>query len=329
MAMQLTAVQKRHIEAIMAKVQYYLDIRYQQARRFQPNLERSWDDLSAIQMNTLKTTLGSDKMFGPNRYNVAEVLVGDDPKKRQEFFLKKSQNCLMSEIVEGKETDGHKTHGAMEIHDMRTLCAAIDRPLETVVNLIQTFIWWDLEDAVDWLRVENKLRLINRLDEGVSDELATAYREILQSDHKPSAQEVVQYEARTLRSVIEALRQRRLLDGGYQIVFRREQLPTEQPEMIIEALAGQQNLLKTLKAGQALPPQILEQIAKAMSIEPADATPDRVRPFLENMIAQNRKRLKDAVNGTGSGPLINVKAAQLTEFEAAYAALVQAKGLSE
>jgi hypothetical protein len=330
MALQLTNVQKRHIEGILTKVQFYLDIRYAQARRFNPNLERSWDDLCAIQMSTLRSTLSSDKMFGPVRYNVAEVLVGDDQKKRQEFFLKKSQNCLLSEIVEVKESDGHKTHGAMEIHDMRTLCHAIDKPLETVVNLIQTFIWWDLEDAVDWLRVENKLRILGRLEEaGLSDELANTYRELMQADHKPTMQEVLQHEARGLKSIIEVLKQRRALDGGYQIVYRREQSQTEQPDVIIDAIAGQQNLVKAVRAGQALPPQILEQIAKGLNVDVAQATPERILPFLESMIAQNRKRLKDAINGVGSGPLQNVKMIQLSEFEMSLAKIVQEKGLAE
>ncbi|MBI1292320.1 hypothetical protein GC173_13950 [bacterium] len=329
MAMQLTAIQKRHIEGILAKVQYYLDLRYAQARRFNPNLERSWEDLASIQMNTLRASLTADKMFGPVRYNVAEVLVGDDMKKRQEFFLKKSQNCLQAEIVENKESDGHKTHGAMEIHDMRTLCSAIDKSLEMVVTLIQTFIWWDLEDAVDWLRVENKLRFINRIEEsGLSDELAQSYRELLQMDHTPSAVEVLQAEAKSLKTIIESLRQRRALDGGYQIIFKRDQAQTEQPEVLIDAIAGQQNLLKTVKGGQALSPAIHEQIAKGLNVEVAEATPERVRAFLESMIAQNRKRLRDALNGMGTGAMVNVKAQQLAEFEAFYGRLVQEKSLA-
>jgi hypothetical protein len=327
MAAQLTPVQKRHLEGIVAKVQYYLDVRYVMARRFNPNLERAWEDLAAQQLNTLRITLSAEKMFGPIRYNVAELLVSDDAKKRQELFLRKSQNCLMSEIVEGKEGDGHKTHGAMEIHDLRTLCSAIDPALEKVVVLIQTFIWWDLEDAVDWLRFENKLKLQKRIQEGgFSEELAAYYREMMQADHVPSQAEALAFETKMMRSIVEGLRQRRQVEAGYQLVLRREQSAAEQPEVLIEALAGQQNILKALKAGTALPQPVVEQIAKAMGVTAAEATADRIQPFIEQTLVQNRRRLKDALAGTGSGALVNVKQQQFSEFESQVAALEGAAG---
>jgi hypothetical protein len=331
MAAPLTAYQKKAIETILTKVQSYCDARYAQARRFNPNLERSWEDLSAQQFSTLRLTLSAEKMFGPVRYNVAELLLSDDAKKRADFFLRKAQNCLLSEIIENKEaSDGHKTAGAMEIHDMRTLCSAIDAALDKVVVLIQTFIWWDLEDACDWGRFESKANRIQKLEEsGLTDELADYFRQLMGIETKPNAEQVILYECRQLRNVLSVFRTRRAMEAGYQAILRREQLPVENPSLIIEALAGQQNMLKRLRNNEPMDDGTLEQFARAMGCEASGVTPAKAIPFLDNMIQGNMKRLKASLNGSGTGAMTNMKMQQLADMEAQMAKLTAGRNLGD
>jgi len=330
MAGTLTPMQKKAVDAVLAKVQYYLDSRYAQIRRINPKTESVWEDLVWQQMTALRTSLSLEKIFGPVRFNVAETLLSDDLRKRQELFMRKSQNCLIGEIVEEKEKEGHRTSGAMEIHDMRTLFHAIDASLESIVILIQTFIWWDLEDACDWARFEKKISIIRAFEEnGITPEMAEYYQNVMAATTRPQAEDVIIFECRNLRRTLDLFRTRRGSDQGYQIILKREQTQMENPDLLIDAIAGQQNLLKSLRAGQPLQPAHADQFARAMGVDPDDATPDRVAPFLEQMIAGNKKRLKAALNGQGSGNPVNLKRQQLEEMEARFAEVVKNRNVEE
>ncbi|CAN5366970.1 hypothetical protein BH09SUM1_BH09SUM1_19770 [soil metagenome] len=328
--MALTPLQRKAVETLAAKVQYYLDIRYQQVRRINPKVETVWEDVAWQQMTSLRISLSSDKLFGPTRMNVAELLLSDDIRRRSDLFMRKSQNCLIGEIIEEKEKDSHKTSGAMEIHDMRTLCYAMDPSLETIAILVQTFIWWDLEDACDWGRYEKKAAMIAAFEEnGITPEMAEYYKELALMDHKPTAEEAILFDCKMMKTAIESFRLRRNSERGYMMVVRREQAQAENPEMLIDALASQQNLIRSLSGGGALDPNMAQQFARAMNVDAAQLTAGQVTPFLENMIAANKKRLRAALNGTGSGAPVIVKREQLDNMDAKYAEITKNRKVEE
>ncbi|HNM47090.1 MAG TPA: hypothetical protein PKH51_08740, partial [Candidatus Sumerlaeota bacterium] len=149
----------------MAKMQLYLDMRYQQIRRVNSKVDAIWDDLTWQQLSQLRTSLSGDKAFGPQRFHVAELFLSDDQRRIRELLSVKSQNSLLGEIVEEKEKETHRTGGGLDIHDMRTLFHAIDPGLDKMIGLVQTFIWWDLEDAADLARFEKKVGIVRAFEE--------------------------------------------------------------------------------------------------------------------------------------------------------------------
>lgn len=325
-----TPLQKRAVEAIINKVQHYLDMRFQQVRRINPKVESIWEDLVWQQMATLRITISGDKAFGPIRFHVGELLLSDDQRRIRELYSSKSQNSLLGELVEEKEKDTHRTAGSLDIHDMRTLCHAIDPGLDKLVGLVQTYIWWDLEDAVDLARFEKKVGIIRAFEEnGITEEMAEYYKELMQADRKPSAEDVITHECRMLARTVELFRARRQAEPGYQMIVRRESQAIENPDLLIEALASQMGMLKGLRGGKTLDESMAEQFAKAMNTESSRVNPERAVAFLESTIAANKKRLKGALLGTGTGSPYNVKQAQLEEMERRLAETVGNRKIEE
>ncbi|MEO8377282.1 MAG: hypothetical protein ABI579_06400 [Candidatus Sumerlaeota bacterium] len=311
-----TPLQKRAVESIMAKMQLYLDMRFQQIRRVNSKVDAIWDDLTWQQMSQLRTSLSSDKGFGPVRVHVAELFLSDDQRRIRELLSVKSQNSLLGEIVEEKEKDTHRTGGSLDVHDMRTLFQAIDPGLDKMIGLVQTFIWWDLEDAVDLARFEKKVGIIRAFEEnGITDEMADYYRELIGTDRKPAAEDVILHECKMLSRTLDLFRTRRNSEQGYQMIVKREIQPTENPDVIIEATANQMGMLKALRGGKVLDDTLKEQFSKALACEPSTVTADRAISFLDMTIQTNKKRLKAGLMGSGGGQPYNVKRLQLDEME--------------
>lgn len=313
-AEQQTSLQRKAVDSVLSSIKTFLASRYIQVRRINPKVELVWDDLQWQLLASLKVTLSGDKAFGATRFHVAETLLGDDIRKTREFFSPKSQQSLLGEIVEEKESDAHRTAGTLEIHDMRSLFRRIDPSLESIATLLQTFIWWDLEDAALLSRFEKKSNMVAAFEkQGITPEMAQYYQEILGMSKRPEAADVILHELRMMKQCVDLFGQRREEEKAYQVIIVRERSPQENPDLLLDALAGQSQMLKSLKGG-SLDDASKNQFAKALKCEPNEVTTERAIPFLENMMAANRERLKGALTGGGSGDPYNLKGKILKEL---------------
>ena len=302
MAHKQTPLQRKAVDAIMSQMEHYLDMRCQQVTRINPDIERAWDDTVWQELVRLRTTISTDKAYGPVRLHLAELLISDDRRRVNDLLQSKGQYSLLGEIVEEADQASHKTEGQLEIHDMRTLYRAIDPKVEPLIQLVQTYIWWDLSDACLVARFNWKSdRIKHFVEKGITDEMASYYQELMGKERKPSAEGVVNYECRMLEKTLEEFRLRRDESRGFHVIVRRDPLPAENPDVLIEALASQMALLEKLRKGEELDASTLEQFAKAMHAEQEEVTPEKAAPFLEQTIKTNKKRLREALTHTPSG----------------------------
>ncbi len=316
MAIAQTPAQKRAVEAIERKVQNYLDMRYEQVRRLNPKLETIWEDVCWQQMASLNLSLSNDKSFGPARYHVAETLLSNDLRKAADFFVPTAQVNLLGEIVEEREADTARTAGILEIHDMRSLFRAIDPSLERLVTLVQTFIWWDLPDAVDLARFDKKETVVKAIErDGLSPEAAAAYREPLGITKDATKEQALQYEGKLLQQTANSFRFRRTGEPGFRIIVAREQEGGDDPDVLIDMLHNQNSVLKGLRKGKPLDSQLAEQFARGLRCEPSEVTTELAIETLEKALTTNRRRLCDALTGKRSGAQYDYKLRQLRRLE--------------
>lgn len=310
--MPQTANQSRSVEAILAKAQEYMDHRFRQVARVNPKIEAVWDDLSWQQLMRLRFTISQEKAFGAQRFHVAETLLTDDFSKIREFFSTKSQVSLQAEIVESKELEGQKTTGMMEIHDMRTLCKAIDPDLEATATLIQTFMWWDLQDAVDLARADRKASTIATLEKHeLTDAMKEHYQKLMGTEDKVDNEAAILYECRMFTRTVERFRLRLAEQPGYQMIVAREAGANEDSDKIIEAIASQNQFLRSIRAGGDIDNNTREQFSKALKCEPDEVTNERAAGFLEQTIQGNKERLRRLMLTGGSGKNFALKHHQM------------------
>lgn len=317
MPMQINALQRKAIQLLYNRMQHYIDLRRQVVVRLNPKIESVWDDLCWQQLQKYHAVIATDKAWGPIRFVVAELLLSDEEKKIYELFNPKSQYSLLGELVDEKEGDAHRTAGILEVHDMRSMIRAIDPIFETMITLIQTFIWWDLPDAVLISRFEWKAeRVIHFEQKGVTPEISRYYRNVMKLEDKmPDADDIIRYECERMKQTVKEFIGRRQTDRAHQVILLRETNQSEHPDMIIEATASQLNMLKNLKNGNGLDDAAKAKFAGAMNCPAEKVTQEGAMRFLETTVALNKKRLKSALSGAGSGEPYNAKDRQLEDLK--------------
>lgn len=318
---QVTAAQRQATDLLVAQLQRYLDARYPTVSRLNPAIERSWEDLTTGEMMHIRLILNGTKAFGPVRHHVAETLIGDDEKKIRELIGLTTQNSIFPEVVEAS-SDKDEKHGSqrrIEIHDMRTLYKTIEPALQNAVSLVQTFLWFDFEDAIDLTRAEVKMaRIAQYAQGGLNDPVRAWYREAMKRPEPPTDEDIIVHELVLTRKSVEAFCGRRDGEDGYKRILARDPAPGESVETLAPAFAYQLNVCTRLRTGQTLDETLTAQFAQAMACEANQVTPERALAFAEKMVAETRRRLRAALNGTSPGVPYNFKERQAQELRAKF-----------
>jgi hypothetical protein len=299
-----TPAQRQAVETIIGEVQKYLNARYITISRIRPEVEKVWDDLVFQGVAQLQLTLSNSKPFGPVRYHVAETLVGDDERQARDFLSPAHTNSIMAEIVEAEDKAGatKRMEGTLEIHDLRTLFKMIEPSFTTTVSLVQTFIWWDFEDAMDLSRFEIKAQRVKLYMDGkLTDPVREWYQGRMQLKEQPSDEDIITYELCQMRRSVESFCARRVGEPGYKRIICREQPASDPSDALVAVLANHLRLQAHLKAGNALDANLQGQIGVALSMESAEVTPEVALAYVDSLVEEARLALRSELNMTGRG----------------------------
>lgn len=327
----MTPSQQAAVERLTNHIRHYLDARYTSVRRMNSKLEAVWDDLAWQQLSQLYRTFAADKAFGPIRFHVAESLVGDDERRIRELLSLTNQNSIMPEILEKEEdeTKSKRMEGAT-IRDMRTLYRTIDPSLQNAVMLIQSFIWIDLEDAIDLSRVETKeVRLQQFATGGITDAHRKYYMEIWKREAAPADDEIITFELVQARKSMMTFVARRENEEGYRQIIVREIVPQESPEVLVPALANHLRILGLLRNGGTIDDTLRAQFGQALHCDPKQVTSSSALAFIERTIIEEKHRLRSSLNGQSSGKPYNLKLRQAEEVKARFEAMRAGRTLPE
>ena len=137
---------------------------------------------------------------------------------------------------------------------MRTFYTALDPSLERIVELIQTWIWWDLADACDIVSYEHQVQLINKvkdikLEGPIMDHYQKIFRKTASEIDKKM---VIDYELGRLDTICEKVTERRTMDAGFEMIVKRDVI---EDKSLGAPYDYKQKQLRKLKA-------ILEQLKK-------------------------------------------------------------------
>jgi len=315
--MALNENQKRNVEVLVNTVRDYMDARAETATRINTRLAAIYEDIAWQQTTQIRLVLSGAKGWGPTKYIVADVLLSDDEQKIRDLFNPTNQVSLLTEVVQEKDEKGTKTAGNLEVHDMPTMYKALDPSLEKIVILIQSWIWWDLEDSIDVVRFNQTCQRVAQIDKsGVPDAMAQWYAEQFRLAAQQVSPEVILcHELGKSLDYLERFRFRRAGEEGYRVIIRREQTQENSPDVLIKALGRQYSILESLREKKEVDPQTRANYAKAMGLPPEQVTPDKVMAAGERAINEGKSRLKASLTGQGSGKPYDYKQWQLERMQ--------------
>jgi hypothetical protein len=225
-------------DAIMKRLNDYLSIRFDQAIRINARLRTLKQDLTYHEVESVRTCLMGEKIFGTVRLLVANILMSDDEKKRRGLLSPSDQTSIQVELVSHvRETVKQATRGQIRIQDLKSFYAAIDPTLTDMIDLLETWIWWDIYDSSELARFDQKLGVIQMIRQGRgSPELRKHYGSLIvpaaanasdaQHEHpEVTDEEIIAYEFHNAEHIRDQWKLRREDDHGYMFVLQRDELP--------------------------------------------------------------------------------------------------------
>lgn len=319
---QLTPNQSKCVDQIMGHIKEYLTFRSFMTIRANPRFHDIWPGLQWSILTQLRNTLENDKMWGPERHVVGEVFCSDEYGKIRDLFNPTNQRSIQVEVVEKKDDAKHTTADVLEIHDFRTLYAAIDPAVATVTNVMQIYIWWDLPDATDLSRFEMKAERLRSLLKGVPDRALEFYSRIIKKEEEGqhiTAEDVVIYELQQLQYIRERFDARRALEPGFQVIAaQRPKASSPESDSLMTAMARELLVLNQVREGKPLDETMTKKFAEAMHVAPEELTAESEQQYLEKMIAEQKRRLRTLLDEEVEGEYYNVKIEQSERMARVY-----------
>jgi hypothetical protein len=290
--MELGTQQFKRIDGICEYLKDYMDVRFGHAARVNPHIAHVYDDVAWQELTTVRQVLSATKAYGPVRYFVVDILCSDDKAKVWSLFNPVDQNSIMNEVIDEKESKRDQRAGILEIGSMRTLYRALDPSLERILEIIQTWLWWDLMDGALLFNFEQQLQRLQQLKtHEITDKLEEYYHKALRRalSEAVSKQEIMEFEFKKLESIVTQFAQRRHEDEGYKIIIKRDELPESEINGQIKELSEHIGALERLEAAHALGEEMRKRYAALLECALEEVTLERAREY-ERKHVESRKK---------------------------------------
>lgn len=315
---------QRNAELIINRLSDYLSVRFDLAIRVNPLLKNVKQDILYHELASVRRCLLGEKLYGPKRMVVTEVILGDDEKKRKGLMSPTDQTSIQVELVhhcQGQAAES--TRGQVKFNDLKTFYAAINPDLAELIDLFETWMWWDILDSAELVRFEQKLATVMAIRKGkLTPEARDRYATLIhagEEDAKESVaitdDDVMQYEIRQLIHICEQWAQRRQYEWGYQFVLKREELPMPNQGELIHTIAEKVREYDAISSNGALSEDIRYRYAPLLRVPPDKVTNEAVLEYLKNdLMGLERQMVQSGGDEPRLGAPYNYKEKQLEQM---------------
>ena len=316
----------RSAELILSRLGDYLSIRFDQAGRINPQLKLIKQDLIFHELANVRRSLMGEKLYGPVRQGVAEVFLGDDDKKRRGLMSATDQTSVQVELVSHCQDERvETTRGQIRIHDLKTFYAAIDDSIANLIDLIETWIWWDIMDAAELVRFEQKLGIIAMIRQGrMSEEMRKRYGALIQpapggeEEHAAVSltdEDAIRYEFRQLVHLRDQWAARRQGERGYMYILKRDEQAAKQGELL-HLITAKVREYDAIESEEELDEGVRQRFVTELALAPEKITRTLILEYVQGQLLQiEREMLKEADHETKLGPPYNYKERQLEQMD--------------
>ncbi len=294
---------QQHIDGIIVKVNMLLDKRFAQARRIQPKVQQAEADMRFHQLQVLRDLLASRKGFGPEKYHVANILASADEEKKSALFNPVDQVSMLNEIIPEEDQGGARTAGRLTVRSVSGFYSALDPSLASILELLQTWIWWDLRDASELYRFDLQEQNLTDIKNGreYSEADLDWYRN--EMGLKPGAQldrpEIMKFELKRSKEIIDRFAQRLTSEEGHQvIVVSQGRNATPETDAAIIRLGKRLQTIDAVRnQSENLDAKIRQHYGQVFSIPPEDVKAERVLEHEEHIADIEREKVSEMLAG--------------------------------
>jgi hypothetical protein len=318
---ELTAAQRRRVEGISTHSDEYLTLRFGHAERVNPKLGQLVDDLKAQLLVTLREVLIKGRAWGSDKYMVADVLCGEDLQKRYDLFNTTGQYSILHEIVSSlDERKEGASSDAIRVTNMKDLYQAIDPQIGDLIELAQTWIWWDLPDAVTLQAYQGQTNIIRRLlDMEITEQVQDHYRSLLElkPTDEVTREMMLAHHLANLERLVTEFALRRRDDLAHQEVLKRDIVEAHGVDLLIMELATELQALERLEKTDPFDDKIMSHYARRLAADPTHLSRDHILMWQREHVADLKTKLLSALHsGQILGRPYNFKERQLEHMQA-------------
>lgn len=312
---------EQNVALILKHLRHYMDLRFSHARRLNPKFKAVEGDMKWHELECVKQVLARQKPLGEFRVSPGDIIVGFDVEKKRGVFLPKGQLSIQNEIITKEDAGLVKGGAADGIRDLSSFYKAVDPFLKSVVDLMQTWVWWDLPDAADMAIMDSqfdKLTKIPRMQ--MSEALANYYKNDVKGEM--SIQSIVDLEFGRAEETVLAIQRRREFEENYQNIIAREGddggAGDSPADATVVQLAQHLRAVEMMKKSGDVDASLRDYYAKALQCAPADVTAEKALAYAGRIVAQTKKQLAEQLDAgdSGGGAPYNFKLRQLAEIRA-------------
>ncbi|PKO19369.1 hypothetical protein CVU37_04035 [candidate division BRC1 bacterium HGW-BRC1-1] len=287
------------VEGVLHYLSDYIATRGRQASRMHPPIAMVIGEIVWMQMAHMRQVLEKLKTFAPDRVRVADALTGVDDTRRRAILSHTDQNAVVYEIIDRQDQAKSSRVVDMAIHDTRTLFRSLNPSLETVVQLVQHWSYWDLSDAADLFHFDKNVRRISAIQAiSISDDMRKKYRAAmrLRSDDPFTDDDIFKFELTLMNQIVTRFVQKRKEEEAYVTIICRDELPVAATNQEIMKTARHMMALEALEdESKDVDPAMHDYFARAMHMDHDMVTREKMIEFVRRNVAEAKRTLKQVL----------------------------------
>ena len=312
------------VEGVLHYLSNYISTRGRQASRMHPPIAMVVGEIVWMQMAHMRQVLEKLKTFAPDRIRVADALTGVDDVRRRAVLSHTDQNAVVYEVIDRQDQAKSGRVVDMAIHDTRTLFRSLNAPLETVVQLVQHWSYWDLSDAADLFHFDKNARRVAAIQSSaIPDEMRKRYRTAmrLRSENSLSDDDIFKFELVLMNQIVTRFVQKRKDEESYITIICRDELPAAATNQEIMKTARHLMALDALEdESKDLDPAMHDYFARAMHMDHDMVTREKMIEFAKRNVAEAKRTLKQVLGEDRNlGDPYDYKDAQATKLKERFA----------
>lgn len=315
----------KNLDGVMKHMQIYMSLREAAACRINKSLVGVLNDIIWMQMTNLIKVLSGYKSYGPEKYRVCDVMAGWDENRKREFFQLTGQNTIMHEISPRDDKNVKNAVADEVIHDLKTFFKAMNPGIESMVELVESWIMWDVRDATDIFNFEEQIKkLVILRNRELPPEFLRQYAGEMNkmAGEDPTQADVYVFELNRLRSLITGLIIRLREQKPYKmIVARRTEVVNNAIDMELQSVARHCRALEMIAAlpdGPITDEKVRAHYGAVLALESERITKAAVTEYESAQIGEGKIRLRTMLDDTTDGEAYNYKSEQVFELKDQY-----------